>query len=75
LYGTSLYLRADFQGAKEAYQNSLTLFPLPAGFETTLKLAALFVDFGTEEEVLRTNSTFLISLLSASQFMSKWLSV
>jgi hypothetical protein len=52
LYGTFLHLSADLQGAKEAYQNSLALQPLPAaGFEVALKLALLSVEIGTNEEV------------------------
>jgi hypothetical protein len=51
LYGTSLHLSADLQGAKEAYENSLAIVPLPAGFEASLKLASIFVEIGTNEEV------------------------
>lgn len=51
LYGTSLHLSADLKGAKEAYQNSLAIVPLPDGFETSLKLASIFVEIGTDEEV------------------------
>jgi hypothetical protein len=51
LHGTALHLSADLQGAKEAYQNSLAIVPLPAGFEASLKLASIFVEIGTNEEV------------------------
>lgn len=51
LYGTFLYLSADFQGAKEAYQNSLAIVPLPAGFEASLKLTVMLVEIGTSKEV------------------------
>lgn len=51
LYGTSLHLSADLQGAKEAYQNSLRIEPLPAGFEAALKLASIYVEIGTNTEV------------------------
>lgn len=51
LYGTSLHLSADLQGAKEAYQNSLHIRPLPGGFEAALKLASIFVEIGTNIEV------------------------
>ena len=51
LHGTSLHLRADLQGAKQCYENSLAIRPLPHGFETALKLASIFVEIGTTEEV------------------------
>jgi hypothetical protein len=51
LYGTYHHLCADLQGAKEGYQNSLAIQPLPLGFEVALKLASVFVEIGTNEEV------------------------
>jgi hypothetical protein len=51
LYGTFLHLRTDLQGAKTAYENSLSILPLPTGFEVGLKLASIYVEIGTLEEV------------------------
>jgi predicted negative regulator of RcsB-dependent stress response len=51
LQGTVLHLRGDLQGARKCYENSLSFVPLPAGFEPALKLASIYVEVGTSEEV------------------------
>lgn len=51
LQGTYLHLCADLPGARKCYETSLSITPLPRGFEPALKLASIFVEVGTTEEV------------------------
>jgi len=71
LHGTSLHLRADLQGAKQCYENSLAIRPLPHGFETALKLASIFVEIGTTEESSRMYDSILTSISTESDELEK----